>query len=278
MGCGASAGTLPRGKYQLGPLETPTGDKVFQMLKTGSMRSKPLLAPLDVHSVEAGRKDPEKLAAGSKPKLLELPGKERPGQASKERKLPTKYVPVSVALFKQDPVQRKVLPPASPFRPLATHPTLHTGVEALVERQQTASRDLQEDLRAADRKVRTNHNELYALWREIYDSRTRACAAEDEIVRVLAQLVSPGAQEEKFNATRQSLAKLETELQVETEKGKRWLELARGLQGKFDGLMLEGLVDLPVTPAGIIFSAHTLPRGMPDDASSAATPRLARAA
>ena len=37
--------------------------------------------------------------------------------------------------------------------------------------------------------------------------------------------------------------------QVETEKGKRWLELARGLQGKFDGLMLEGLVDLPV-PAG----------------------------
>jgi len=278
MGCGASSGTLPRGKYQIGPLETPTGDKVLQMLKGQGRRSKPLLAPLDVDTEAKGAKD-DKLAAGSKPKLLELPaGKERPARPSKETKLPAKYVPVSVNLFKQDPVQRKVLPPASPFRPLATHPTLHTGVEALVERQQTASRDLQEDLRAADRKVRTNHNELRALWREIHDSRTRACAAEAEIVRVLAQLVSPGAQEEKFNATRQTLAKLETELQVETEKGKRWLELARGLQGKFDGLMLEGLVDLPVTPAGIIFSAHTLPRGMHDDASSAATPRLARAA
>ena len=43
----------------------------------------------------AGDPPPARLAAGSKPKLLELPaGKERPARPSKETKLPAKYVPV----------------------------------------------------------------------------------------------------------------------------------------------------------------------------------------
>ena len=53
--------------------------------------------------------------------------------------------------------------------------------------------------------MRTQHTELRALWREIHDSRTRACAAETEIVRVLAQLVR--ARERTPPATRGALAR-----------------------------------------------------------------------
>lgn len=286
MGCGASVGAL-RGsqKYQLGPLETPTGDKVF----TKGRRSKPLLAPLDAvtDGLEKGATedrgpskadlDAERHArAATATGAAELPS-DAPKLALQRRDTPVNpvpktFVPVSAAILRPGlPPPLKKLPACGDFRPVATHPTLHCGVEALVERQHTAARDLQLELRGADRKVRENTDALRHLWREIHAHRTRSCAAEAEVVKVLAQLVT-GEQREQFDKQRQTLQRLEQEMRVETEKGQRWLALARGLQGKADALVLEGLV-APASPAGILFSPHFMHRARCDDSESDMSPR-----
>lgn len=315
MGCGASVGHHLGGghKYQLGPLETPTGDAPKPKSK------KPLLAPIDVAdgmemppSAEKAADQASKEAHAKVPRLdfgkenmsnLPLPPKDgNVPQAPKEmppdwmkdqgvKPLPKNFKPMTAGLLKSttwagSSIEMKplrIMPDATPFRPAQTHPTLHCGVEKMVERQQAAAQDLQLELRGSDRQVRQNVDGLRHLWRDICSQRARACAAEAQIEEILAELVT-GEQKAQFEEQRRQLHELEGELSVESEKSQRWLSLARGLQGKFDALVIEGLVEA-VSPAGILFSPHLSMRGgqhgmmmhgmHQDDSDSDVTPRYA---
>merc|ERR1719463_713342 len=133
-------------------------------------------------------------------------------------------------------------------------PHLHSGVEALVERQSVVTVDLQGELRRSEKEVKGNANALRALWKEIGQRRVNACALEAEVARVLSeQLLQPGPMRDEFESQCAKMASLKSGIGVETEKGTRWLALARGLQGKMDTLILEGLMEA-VSPAGILFS------------------------
>merc|ERR1711907_224475 len=66
------------------------------------------------------------------------------------------------------------------------------------------------------------------------------------------QLIKPGPLRDEFERQCAKMVSLKAELAVETEKGTRFLALARGLQGKMDTLILEGLIEA-VSPAGILF-------------------------
>merc|ERR1719463_826483 len=156
-------------------------------------------------------------------------------------------------------------------------PHLHSGVEALVERQTTVTVDLQGQLRRSEKEVKGNANALRALWKEIGQRRVNACALEAEVARVLSeQLLQPGPMRDEFESQCAKMASLKAELAVESEKGTRWLALARGLQGKMDTLILEGLMEA-VSPAGILFSPMLGRREMMDNESdmSARGPMLA---
>merc|ERR1711939_1024305 len=133
-------------------------------------------------------------------------------------------------------------------------PTLHSGVEALVERQSAVTVDLQTELRRSEKEVKGNANALRALWKDIGQRRVAACALEAEVAAKLSeQLIKPGPLRDEFERQCAKMVSLKAELAVETEKGTRFLALARGLQGKMDTLILEGLMEA-VSPAGILFS------------------------
>jgi hypothetical protein len=132
-------------------------------------------------------------------------------------------------------------------------PTLHSGVEALVERQSAVTVDLQTELRRSEKEVKGNANALRALWKDIGQRRVAACALEAEVAAKLSeQLIKPGPLRDEFERQCAKMVSLKAELAVETEKGTRFLALARGLQGKMDTLILEGLIEA-VSPAGILF-------------------------
>jgi hypothetical protein len=149
-------------------------------------------------------------------------------------------------------------------------PTLHSGVEALVERQSAVTVDLQTELRRAEKEVKGNANALRALWKEIGQRRVTACALEHEVAAVLSeQLIKPGPLRDEFESQCAKMVSLKAELSVETEKGTRWLALARGLQGKMDTLILEGLMEA-ISPAGILFSPMLGRREMDNESDMSA--------
>merc|ERR1719305_1064575 len=156
-----------------------------------------------------------------------------------------------------------------PARP-GVIPSLHSGVEALVERQSIVTVDLQTELRRSEKEVKGNANALRALWKEIGQRRVAACALEAQVATVLAeQLLLPGPLRDEFESQCAKMVSLKAELAVETEKGTRWLALARGLQGKMDTLILEGLMEA-VSPAGILFSPMFGRREMDNDSEMSA--------
>merc|ERR1711904_183389 len=78
-------------------------------------------------------------------------------------------------------------------------------------------------------------------------------ALEAEVAAKLSeQLIKPGPLRDEFESQCAKMVSLKAELAVETEKETRFLALARGLQGKMDTLILEGLIEA-VSPAGILF-------------------------
>jgi hypothetical protein len=132
---------------------------------------------------------------------------------------------------------------------------LHAGVESLVERQSGVTSELQGKLRCVEKTVKGHSNALRKLWREIGLARVNSCAVEAKLIAVLQAQLPAGELRDRFEKQNAQMDALKGDLGVETEKGNRWLALARGLQGKLDSFVLEGMIEA-VSPAGILFSPH----------------------
>lgn len=132
---------------------------------------------------------------------------------------------------------------------------MHAGVESLVERQSGVTSEMQGKLRTVEKDVKGHSNALRRLWRDIGLARVNSCAIEAKLIAVLQAQLPKGELRDRFEKQNAEMDALKGAMGVETEKGNRWLALARGLQSKLDTFILEGLIEA-VSPAGILFSPH----------------------
>jgi len=129
------------------------------------------------------------------------------------------------------------------------------GVDSLTERQQAATKELRGKLRDLDFEVKEHHNAIRSLCKRKSEDICKNAAVMQSVCNVLKDSLKPGPQRERLEGQLALFGSLEGSVHLESNKGSRWLALARGLHGKLDQLVVEGLTDA-ASSSGILFHSN----------------------